>query len=102
MQRDKDIIIFSPEERLEFDVPEAIPVADALDVAVAFSDVAGKITDISIHQIAFAGNNAEIIGRVRKSQIRAASLGGFATRVFDLCPDEHLELIMKQASQPTI
>lgn len=102
MHRDGEIIKFNVDEQHDFDVPAVVPVEDAVELADVFCDVAGKITEISIQRITYAAHRPDLVHEVLKNQNRAAKIGNFAAQILDLCPDEHLELIVKRGRSGAI
>lgn len=99
MHRDQDIIVFTPEEQKQFDVPALTSATDAVAIAEAFYDVADKISVLSALRRAEAANNPQLVSEAYKQQRRAADLARFSVAVFNLCPDEHLQSIIDQGSK---
>lgn len=100
MQRDKDIIIFSPDEQKQFpkyELLETMPAVQAVEFAEELNRQAAAMVDISTQRMTYCAGDRQVINQEQKNLAYAGLLGGFATKIFDLCPDEHLDLIAKNS-----
>jgi len=83
-------ITYTSDEQDQFDLPPEVTADDAIYMAVTFMHVAAVLQEAA-HQIDVSTSEGRQQRMTRCS--RANQLGRLANSIFELCPDEHLELI---------
>ncbi len=98
MRRDGETIIFEDGDDHEaFSQPASITVTEAMETASIFEHTAG-VLDAAGVQLG-QSDAPEAITRGQEKRARAGQLMGFATRIYSLCPEEHLTLILSQEAK---
>lgn len=95
MQRDGDVIRYSDQERLDFNVPFSEHATTAVITAHGLHRAAEQIQSNLVQRL--DSPNKDSVSFSRSVQYRAGELARFASQVFELCPDEHLALILTQS-----
>lgn len=96
MDRTGNNIIFTAAEQLDYDLPELLPVDEALDTAVIFLRIAKKVGELN----SMPSENMDHVGeegRLYRLQ-QAHILHRFYLQVENLCPDEALQKMLDTGS----
>jgi hypothetical protein len=97
MNRDPatDNIVFTQTEQNMYSVPAELTPAEAVETALELEITTKGLVERGAQQDI---SNAEGRHRRLRQTARAGVLGIFVSRVYELCPDEHLQAILDRES----